>query len=99
MEAPVTSGNTILDRVKNLHQATPVDPGEARDHVTHRCSTCVAGYDPATGRLVNAAWPCQTAQTWQEEPEPIGPSPCGHYEVRDMTPDLDFIAIPGRGPE
>lgn len=46
-----------LDR---LHQ--PID----RDGPTPQaCQSCVAGYDPATGQLVNCAWPCPSARILQ----------------------------------
>lgn len=41
--------------VNRLHQ-----PYHADDR--RRCCHCIAGYDPKTGELVNAAWPCQTRQ-------------------------------------
>lgn len=30
----------------------------------------------------------------QHKPEPLGPSECGHYEVVEETPSVDFLAVP-----
>lgn len=46
---------------------TPDDPW-----VDYRCSSCIAGYDPATGELVKAAWPCASARILQGIGEVLG---------------------------
>jgi hypothetical protein len=49
--------NEQLGWVESVHYPyeTPGDP-----HVKRRCRGCIAGYDPRTGQLLNAAWPCAT---------------------------------------
>lgn len=54
-EAGVRHERTIAT-LAELHQ-----PVERTEPTRQACGSCVAGYDPRTGELVNAAWPCQTA--------------------------------------
>lgn len=61
-EAGFNEGQDLaLAPIKDLHLRVinDLDP-------LARCSSCVAGYNPKTGDLVMAAWPCQTAQAWGE---------------------------------
>lgn len=59
--------NEQLGWVESVHQPyeTPGDP-----HVKRRCRGCIAGYDPRTGQLLNAAWPCATERAKNGERHP-----------------------------
>lgn len=59
--------NEQLGWVESVHYPyeTPDDP-----HVKRRCRGCIAGYDPRTGQLLNAAWPCATERAKNGERHP-----------------------------
>jgi len=59
--------NEQLGWVESVHYPyeTPGDP-----HVKRRCRGCIAGYDPRTGQLLNAAWPCATERAKNGELHP-----------------------------
>lgn len=58
---------TALKRVEARHQ-----PVERDGPTPHRCSTCIAGYDPADGTLAYAAWPCATWEAAYANGVPTG---------------------------
>ena len=54
-DAELQDAKAAIARVRQSHVPIPGD-----QYAKQRCRACICGYDPKTGLLVHAAWPCST---------------------------------------